>query len=200
MCSRFTSEQEGRIHADQQCFKRHYACRGVGHHTGSIQHLLIFKPSARSSSSLAHFDNSTTPALQPVPRQQAATLAASYSTSVNGANYSGSVEESGGTYTASIPNLARRDREWIERPGRGEQSQHRGSIFWRDSPGSASGLVNRMFASGTESVDGIGESQRRHAVSGSLGHMPIPRRELRPSGHTYKDSERVPMIDLLRVS
>jgi len=36
---------------------------------------------------------------------QAATLAASYSTNVNGTNYSGSVEESGGTYTASIPNL-----------------------------------------------------------------------------------------------
>jgi predicted RNase H-like HicB family nuclease len=34
-----------------------------------------------------------------------ATLAASYSTTVGGKNYSGSVEESGGTYVASVGNL-----------------------------------------------------------------------------------------------
>ena len=49
---------------------------------------------ARSSSSLAQ-----------VQSAEAATLAGSYSTTVNGTSYSGSVEESGGTYTASIPNL-----------------------------------------------------------------------------------------------
>jgi predicted RNase H-like HicB family nuclease len=32
-----------------------------------------------------------------------ATIAASYSTTVAGKNYSGSVEESGGIYTASVP-------------------------------------------------------------------------------------------------
>ena len=36
---------------------------------------------------------------------EAATLAASYSTTVGGKNYSGTVEESGGTYTASVANL-----------------------------------------------------------------------------------------------
>ena len=36
---------------------------------------------------------------------EAATLAASYSTTVGGKNYSGSVTESGGTYTASVGNL-----------------------------------------------------------------------------------------------
>jgi predicted RNase H-like HicB family nuclease len=34
-----------------------------------------------------------------------AKLAASYSTTVAGKNYSGSVEESGGTYTASVPDV-----------------------------------------------------------------------------------------------
>jgi hypothetical protein len=37
---------------------------------------------------------------------QVATLAASYSTTVGGQNYSASVEESGGTYVASVGNLA----------------------------------------------------------------------------------------------
>ncbi len=34
------------------------------------------------------------------------TLVSGYSTTVNGTQYSGSVEESGGEYTASVPNLA----------------------------------------------------------------------------------------------
>ncbi|MGC9159663.1 MAG: hypothetical protein ACP5FH_11810 [Terracidiphilus sp.] len=34
------------------------------------------------------------------------TLVSGYSTTVNGTQYIGSVEESGGVYTASVPNLA----------------------------------------------------------------------------------------------
>jgi hypothetical protein len=54
--------------------------------------------SARALSSLAQAQDSPSSSL-------VTTLAASYSTTVAGKSYSGSVEESDGTYLASVPNV-----------------------------------------------------------------------------------------------